>query len=145
MARSIVFSVSVGTGCYRHIQISVDATLYDLHKAILDAFDFDDDHMHAFFMNNRAWDRYESYVCPGADLDEALGYSTDVALSEFYFTKGYKFLYIFDFGDDWRFQVKPLRYVNEPVKYPTVLKSIGQVSQYGDDYEDDYEDDDDGE
>ena len=36
---SYVISVSVGTGCYRHIQISKNATLYKLHEAILDAFE----------------------------------------------------------------------------------------------------------
>ena len=54
MEKSIVFSVSPTSGCYRHIQISENETLYDLHEAILDSFGFDDDHMHAFFMNNRA-------------------------------------------------------------------------------------------
>ena len=36
---SYVISVSLGTGCYRHIQISKSATLYKLHEAILDAFE----------------------------------------------------------------------------------------------------------
>ena len=40
---SYVISVSAGTGCYRHIQISKSATLYKLHQAILRAFDFQDD------------------------------------------------------------------------------------------------------
>ena len=35
---SFVISVSLGTGCYRHIQISANATLYKLHQAILKAF-----------------------------------------------------------------------------------------------------------
>ena len=37
---SYVISVSAGTGCYRHIQISDGATLCGLHTAIIDAFDF---------------------------------------------------------------------------------------------------------
>ena len=41
---SFVISVSLGTGCYRHIQISANATLYKLHQAILKAFEFEDDH-----------------------------------------------------------------------------------------------------
>ncbi len=47
---SYVISVSAGTGCYRHIQISKTATLHRLHKAIIAAFDFEDDHEHAFFI-----------------------------------------------------------------------------------------------
>lgn len=49
---SYVISVSVGTGCYRHIQISKSATFYKLHKAIISAFDFGDDHAHAFMLRN---------------------------------------------------------------------------------------------
>ena len=45
---SYVISVSVGTGCYRHIQISQKASLFRLHEAILEAFEFEDDHAHAF-------------------------------------------------------------------------------------------------
>lgn len=45
---SYVISVSAGTGCYRHIQISKTATLHKLHKAIINAFDFEDDHEYAF-------------------------------------------------------------------------------------------------
>lgn len=52
---SYVISVSAGTGCYRHIQISKTATLHKLHKAIINAFDFEDDHEHAFFMDNKYW------------------------------------------------------------------------------------------
>ena len=45
---SYIISVSAGKGCYRHIQINQSATLYKLHQAIISAFEFDDDHCHAF-------------------------------------------------------------------------------------------------
>ena len=44
-------------------------------------------------------------------------------------------MYIFDYGDEWRFQVKVLRVVKEPTERPIVLKSVGHVSQYGDEDE----------
>ena len=97
MEKSLVLSVSLGTGCYRHIQISEGATLYELSMAILDSFEFDDDHMHAFFMDNRAWSRDAEYLCPGGDLDYDQGYTDEVKLSHFYLEKGGKFLYLFDF------------------------------------------------
>ena len=58
---SYVISVSAGTGCYRHIQISQGATLFRLHRAILAAFDFEDDHAHAFFMDNHCWSRNNAF------------------------------------------------------------------------------------
>ncbi len=42
--KSYIISVSLYKGCYRHIRISAGATLYKLHKAILNAFNFEDDH-----------------------------------------------------------------------------------------------------
>ena len=141
MGKSLVLSVSLGTGCYRHIQIGEGATLLTLSSAILNAFDFFDDHMHSFFMNNRAWDADAEYMCPVGELDGARGFSDKVKLSKFRLGKGDKFLYIFDYGDDWRFQIKVLRVIEEPTERPLVLKSVGHVSQYG--YEDELDDDDD--
>jgi len=92
IGKSLVLRVSVGTGCYRHIKLSEDATLFKLHKAILDSFYFDDDHMHAFFMNNRAWDDEEEYICPGGD--KARGFTDKVKLSKFHLAKGDKFLVV---------------------------------------------------
>ena len=69
---SYVISVSLGTGCYRHIQISASATLYRLHQAILNAFEFEDDHMHAFFMDNKRWSQWECYVSSKSEATDRL-------------------------------------------------------------------------
>ena len=90
-------------------------------------------------MNNRAWDGALEYACPGGDMDGVCGSSDKVKLSKFHLCKGDKFLYIFDYGDDWRFQIKVLRVIDEPTKTPLVLKSVGDVIQY--DYDEDEEDD----
>ena len=138
MEKSLVLSVSVWAGCYRHIQINENATLYHLHKVILDSFEFDDDHMHAFYMSNRAWDEETEFVSPGGDLDDERGFSNEAKLSKFHLKKSDKFLYIFDFGDEWRFQIKVLRVIDESTKKPVVLKSKGSINQY--DYDDEDED-----
>ena len=135
MKKSLVLSVSAGIGCYRHIQIGEDETLFKLHETILDSVAFFDDHLHAFFMDNQAWSSDAEYICPGGDGKTAKGYSNKAALSKFHLQKGDKFIYVFDFGDDWRFQIKVLRVVDEPTKAPVVLKSVGQISQYGYDEE----------
>ena len=56
-----VISASLGTGCYRHIQIGANATLYKLHQAILKSFDFEDNHEHASFMDNHVWSSADVY------------------------------------------------------------------------------------
>ena len=143
MDKSLVLSVSAGTGCYRHIQISEGATLLKLSSAILSSVGFYDDHLHSFFMNNRAWDEDAEYACPGGDLDGARGSSDKVKLSRFRLSKGDKFLYIFDYGDDWRFQIKVLRVINEPTETFRILKSVGVIYQY--DYDEDEDEDEDDE
>ena len=141
MEKSLVLSVSAGVGCYRHIQIAEGATLFTLHKTILDAFDFDDDHLHAFFVYDRALDEKVEYMCPEGDLNHARGYTNKVRLSKIRLKKDDAFLYVYDFGDVWRFQIKVLRVLDEATKTPTVLKTVGEVDQYGnDDYEDDVSD-----
>lgn len=59
--KSYVISASLGAGCYRHIRIGDQETLDRLHELILDAFDFDDDHAHAFFMDDRYWSDARAY------------------------------------------------------------------------------------
>lgn len=135
MEKSLVLSVSLGTGCYRHIQISESATLQKLSSAILNSVGFFDEHLHSFFMSNRPWDDDSEYACPGGDAG-ARGYTDKVKLSRFHLVKGDKFLYIYDYGDDWRFYIKVLRVIDESTKTPCVLKCVGTVSQYGHDEDD---------
>lgn len=135
---SYVISVSLGTGCYRHIQISGNSTLETLHRAIIDAFEFDDDHAHAFFMDNEVWSARENYCAAGIRND---GRTTDqYRLSQVGLSKGMKFKYLFDFGDQWVFQCKVLRTVEDVSEKPVVIRSKGTApEQYGD-WEDGWDD-----
>lgn len=144
--KSYVISVSLGTGCYRHIRISGKATLEDLSSAILDAFDFDDDHLHAFFMNNIAWDDEDCYYSPYAEEEEFR--TTDAFRLQFINLEvGKKFLYIFDFGYDWRFQCKVLNILDEDTKEPVIVRAKGeappQYPVFDEDDDDEYFDDED--
>lgn len=137
---SYVISVSLGTGCYRHIQISKSATLFRLHKAILEAFEFEDDHAHAFFMDNRIWSQYDAYYSMKMDSHDRL--TKGRKLEKLNLKKGSQFKYVFDFGDEWRFQCKVLRELEEDTKTPLVIRSVGESpEQYPDWKEDEDEDD----
>lgn len=142
---SYVISVSLGTGCYRHIQISKSATLYKLHEAILEAFEFIDDHAHAFFMDNKIWSQADAYYSMKMDGHERL--TKGRKLEKLNLSKGGQFKYVFDFGEEWRFQCKILRELEEDIKIPTVIREVGEAPfQYGepdwDDEEWDEEEDD---
>lgn len=123
-----VISVTLMKGCYRHIKIAAEATLNQLSSAILDAFYFDDDHAHAFFMDNRAWSDADSYTMDFEDMedeDEAQRHTCDYTLRGAGLLKDSKFLYIFDFGDEWRFQCRVLKTLEETVETPEILRSVG--------------------
>ena len=127
---SYVISVSLGTGCYRHIQISKNATLYKLHEAILDAFEFVDDHAHAFFMDNKTWSHADAYYSIKIDGHERL--TKGRKLEKLNLAKGSQFKYVFDFGEEWRFQCKILRELEEDTKTPVVIREVGEAPfQYG--------------
>ena len=147
--KSYVISVSLGTGCYRHIKIDADSALSQLSSAILDAFEFDDDHMHAFFMDNRAWSQNPK-ACYWSNGDDGMTVNVnpgtnEVSLRDVQLTVGQKFLYLFDFGDEWRFSCRVLKILDEQTKKPQVVRSVGGApKQYGNfDFEDWDEDEED--
>lgn len=142
---SYVISVSLGTGCYRHIKISVNDTLYDLSDAILDAFNFDNDHCHAFFMDNRAWSRENAYYSD-EDEDDFFGFAfqnkkTDTAVLKNVMSVKKKFLYIFDFGDDWRFSCNVLRLTEDECDEPQIIRSVGESPEQYPYFDDEYDED----
>ena len=130
-----MISVSLGTGCYRHIQIGASDTLYRLHQAILNAFEFDDDHMHAFFMDNKRWSQSDCYVSSKSEPADRL--TKRYSLQKAGVSKGKKFLYLFDFGDEWVFQCKVLRELEEKTDIPGVLRSVGEAPAQYPDYDED--------
>jgi hypothetical protein len=104
--------------------------LEDLHEIIQRAFNFANDHMYAFFMDNELWsdDAYLSEITEPFD-EYASGYT----LAEFDFVKGNKFKYVFDFGDGWIFQCKVLGTNEETPEKPVIIKSKGKApEQYPD-------------
>ena len=135
---SYVISVSLGKGCYRHIQISKTATLYKLHKAIISAFDFEDDHAQAFFMDNHYWSGSAAFFSMKMHGDEHL--TKSYKLEKLNLVKGDQFKYLFDFGDEWQFQCKVLRETDEQIDNPLVIRSVGESpEQYPECEEEDWE------
>ena len=140
---SYIISVSIGTGCYRHLRISGNKTLHDLADTILWAFDFDHDHLYAFFMDDKWWSRGNAYHSP---YDTAPPFANKIKLAQLRLFKGQTFKFLFDFGDEWRFQCKVLQVLDETTKESEIVRMKGEPpEQYSyfdedfDDYDDDYE------
>lgn len=121
--KSYVISVSLGSGGYRHIRIGEQETLDTLHEEILDAFDFEDGHAHAFFMDDRYWSDFGAYYSD--NMDEGCRISYKMPLGRLGLEKGDKFKYLFDFGDEWRFQCRVMQELEEKTKYFRVIKAVG--------------------
>lgn len=125
--KSYVIQVEWAPDCYRHIRIGSQATLITLHKAILDALDFDDDHCYEFYMNDRYRSEVDAY---SSDVIYIEGPSEcDVTLRQLRLKKGNKFKFSYDFGDEWLFQCKVLQELNENTDAPAVIGSVGTAPE----------------
>ena len=138
---------------YREIEVDSRTTLSDLAEAIVHAFDFDFDHALGFYPKLKGPDvmrsqpKYELFADMGEETDS--GSVKRTRISEAFPAAGHKMLFLFDYGDDWRFIVEVIGIGEKQSKtrYPKVLKEAGQApEQYGgwDEDEGDDEEDDEG-
>lgn len=122
-----VYPAGMGREVYRNIEICGDETLDRLCQIILEAFDFVDEHLYEFCMDNCMYSE-NSYQSDPEEDDDA---STDIALDKLKLNKGQKFSLHYDFGDDWMFTitVHKINEVEESFE-PRIVKSKGQIQQY---------------
>ncbi|HIX93374.1 MAG TPA: plasmid pRiA4b ORF-3 family protein [Firmicutes bacterium] len=122
-----VYPAGMGREVYRNIEICGDETLDRLCQIILEAFDFDDEHLYEFCMDNCMYSE-NSYQSDPEEEDDA---ATDIALDKLKLNKGQKFWLHYDFGDDWMFTitVHKINEVEESFE-PRIVKSKGQIQQY---------------
>ena len=116
-------------GWKRVIELPEDATLSDLHRFIQDIVEFDNDHMYEFYAGRNWRNRKITYSEEGATPldDNEFG---EISLNDVYpLPSGLKLYYLFDFGDNWTFEIKKSRkkkYVEKDVTYPRVIESYGE-------------------
>lgn len=121
----------------RDIQISADETLYRLHLAILNAFAFEDNQYHSFFMDNKWRHSREGYVSHRHEPAERSTHN--YTLRELHLRKGKKFLHLFDEFHTWYFECQVLQSLDEKTEVPVLIGLSGDApSQY--DYEEEWED-----
>jgi hypothetical protein len=124
-----VFKVTLWKDLWRRIAIPADRTLDELASAILDAVEFDHDHLHMFTYQNRfgVTERINhSYMDEGP-------WTSEVQVGDAPLKIGQAMTFVFDFGDWWEFEVT-LERVDPGMasKKPIVLEAHGQPpDQYG--------------
>ncbi len=112
----------VGWSC--HIAIDNASTFEDLHFAIQDAVDFDDDHLYEFYFASTERSRNRNTVSSYEDANSV------TLASVIPLQRGKKLFYLFDYGDNWVFQILPSsKNLLAPVKgakYPKLLSETGE-------------------
>src|SRR3989338_4713869 len=96
----------------RTIQMRGDQTLKDLHKAIFKAFDREEEHLHEFNFGKGPYDREGPRYTLAMNrrdfmTDEVTaGDVAKTTLDSLNLEVGQAFGYWFDFGDDWRHEIR---------------------------------------
>jgi pRiA4b ORF-3-like protein len=134
-----ILRATLDTKLYRDIEIPDTKSLYDLGEAIVEAFDFDLDHAFGFYskLKGHIFDspvKYELF----ADMGESDAQSVKHTRISTAFPKvGTKMIFLFDYGDDWRFHVEMIgKGQKQPrVKYPKIVASVGEAPEQYPDYE----------
>lgn len=110
---------------WRRIELRGDQTLHDLHRTLQFAFDLGDDHLYAFYLSGKAWDTLSEYASPLSDSRSAARYR----LERLPLAIGQRFLYIYDFGDDIRFQITLEAIIPSGIeaaeRYPRIIEERG--------------------
>jgi hypothetical protein len=118
------------------IAIDSQSTLEDLHNAIQRAVDFDNDHLYEFYIarTERARERIRFD-------DEEGGLFTQTIESLFPLPKHRRLYYLFDYGDNWVFQVSRARekpFEAKPGdKFPRLISEQGTKPEQYPDYDED--------
>ncbi|MBI5301000.1 MAG: hypothetical protein HY868_02605 [Chloroflexi bacterium] len=94
------------------IETSATHTLDNLHYAIIDAADFDDDHLHTFFLSGRVWNKATEYGHGDARHLSA------IPIGNLHLRLKQRFRYLFDFGDQHEFDVQLIETSPEPSRVP---------------------------
>jgi hypothetical protein len=129
------FKVSLAGDCWRQISVSHRHTLADLHMAIQWAFDFDNDHLYAFYLEGDIRTGKPIYCLDAADdKGKYARIAEDTTIEEMALFKGQRIYYLFDFGDKWIFNVDLIKIdQNAPLPLkPLIIKTKGEPpEQYG--------------
>lgn len=138
--KGYTLKVSLSKKCYRHLVFPGCFTLEVLADMILTAFDFDNDHLHAFFMDGQPYSDNESYYSRYAGEG---GISTDnIKVDSLGLSEKQKFLFVFDFGEDWQFTCEVKKITDVPEKESYITEVVGEAPEQYPEYneEDDTDD-----
>jgi len=128
-----IFRASLKSKLYRDIEIDSTRSLSDLAEAIVVSFDFDFDQAFGFYSKltdayHQSPEQYELF----ADMDEGSSDAKSVQrtkVGQAFAKVGKKMLFVFDYGEEWRFQVelKALGEKAPKTRYPRMVAASGEA------------------
>jgi hypothetical protein len=117
---------------YRIIDVLENQTFEEFHEYIYMAFDRDDEHLYMFQMSMRRWNNNDIQInAPQCEeFDDEMSFNAETTpINYFSLTKGSKFLYVFDFGDEWWHEITVVDIFPQTEKnfhYPQIVESVGE-------------------
>ncbi len=138
-AGAYIFKVALGKASCK-LGVPADLSLDELAYGILDAFDFDNDHLYEFIYKNQ-YGVEERIAHPYMDRNHAFS-TDDCAVGYLPLYKGMTFIFHFDFGDDWEFKIQVEAMPSAELNYSdlTVIEKRGTPPEQYPDWEDEDED-----
>jgi len=122
---------------YRDVAIRHTQSFFELHEAILRAYEFDNKHKATFFRSNDHWQRGReiSLEVYEKDYKAAPLLMKDTNVGSEIRNPGQKFVYNYDFNKNWNFLVELInvsKEENAKLSYPATVRTEGIApSQYG--------------
>jgi hypothetical protein len=126
---------------YREIEIEASSSLAALAEAIVMAFDFEFDHAFGYYSDlkdpfSRKGERYELFA-DMEDGDSDAGSVERTTVAQAFGEAGKTMLFVFDYGDDWRFLIEAKGSGEKAAKtrYPRLVASVGKAPDQYPDYD----------
>ncbi|MCK5581554.1 MAG: hypothetical protein KAJ18_09825 [Candidatus Omnitrophica bacterium] len=125
-----------GKNIMRQVAVSGNKSLLHLAQVILGAYNFDCDHCFGFYGNidehpgQEQTEIYEAFVDAEVEPTSELARSVErTKISLVFKETGKKMLFMFDYGQDWRFvvELKEKRDTAPEEKLPGILQSVGKA------------------
>lgn len=121
-----ILKVLLDKNLWRILKVSHNSTFHELHLIIQQAFDFDNDHMYAFYTGSSYRNGKEFYSAnPLGESDEY----EDLTMEDAEIYKGQQFVYLFDFGDMWEFKIQVMDFIENEEADSQIIESKGKSPQ----------------
>ena len=122
---------------YRDVVIRHTQTFFDLHEAILKAYEFDNKHQATFFRSNDHWQRGREISLEKYDQEYKAPplIMIETTIGSEIRNPNQRFIYLYDFNKNWNFLLELInvsKEENPKISYPSMVRTEGIApSQYG--------------